>query len=162
VTREFQTPYGVDIVEMRDEKLIYIMDVGGPHTFRTIYLDGRPHPANITPSAYGHSVGRWEGDTLIVETVGFNEKFWLDRVGSPHTDKMKVTEKFTRTNMTTMRYEYTVDDPATYTKPWTAVSNFSFRPNEELFEYICQDNNQGAELMVGAGESIDRSSKIVP
>ncbi|HTG73361.1 MAG TPA: hypothetical protein VMB70_06310, partial [Terriglobia bacterium] len=91
-----------------------------------------------------------------------SEKFWLDRAGSPHTEKMHVTEKFTRTNMTTMQYEYTVDDPYTYTAPWTRVATITFRPGQELFEYICQDNNLGGELMVGGGEFVDRSSRIVP
>ncbi len=162
VVRQFQTPYGVDIVDIPETKVIYLMDVGGPHTVRTIYLDGREHPKDFVPTGYGHSVGRWEGDTLIVDTVGFSEKFWLDRAGSPHTEKMRVTEKFTRTNMTTMQYEYTVDDPYAYTAPWTRVATISFRPGQELFEYICQDNNLGGELMVGGGEFVDRSSRIVP
>jgi hypothetical protein len=162
VVRQFQTPYGVDIVELPEQKVIYIMDVGGPHTFRTIYMDGREHPKDYIPTAYGHSVGRWEGDTLVVDTVGFNEKFWIDRVGSPHTEKMQVVEKFTRTSMTAMRHEYTVTDPMTYTASWTAASDMRFAPGDELFEYICQDNNFGAELMVGAGTSVDRSSTIVP
>jgi len=162
VVREFQTPYGVDIVDIPETKVIYLMDVGGPHTVRTIYLDGREHPKDFVPTGYGHSVGRWEGDTLIVDTVGFSEKFWLDRAGSPHTEKMRVTEKFTRTNMTTMQYEYTVDDPYTYTAPWSRVATITFRPGQELFEYICQDNNLGGELMVGGGEFVDRSSRIVP
>jgi hypothetical protein len=162
VVREFQTPYGVDIVDIPETKVIYLMDVGGPHTVRTIYLDGREHPKDFVPTGYGHSVGRWEGDTLVVDTVGFSEKFWLDRAGSPHTEKMRVTEKFTRTNMTTMTYEYTVDDPYTYTAPWSRVATITFRPGQELFEYICQDNNLGGELMVGGGEFVDRSSRIVP
>ena len=162
VVREFQTPYGVDFVDIPDSKVIYIMDVGGPHTFRTIYMDGRAHPKDLLPTAYGHSVGKWEGDTLVIDTVGFNEKFWLDRAGSPHTDRMHLTEKFTRTNKTALRYEYIVDDPAAYTATWSRVANFAYRSPDELFEYICQDNNLGSELMVGGGESVDRSSKIVP
>jgi hypothetical protein len=162
VVREFQTPYGVDILDDPDSKVIYLFDVGGPHTFRTIYMDGRQHPADFTPNAYGHSVGHWEGDTLVVDTVGFNEKFWLDRAGSPHTSQMHVTEKFTRTSLTSMNYEYTVDDPGAYTAPWSRVANIAYRPGQELFEYICQDNNLGSELMVGGGESVDRSSRIVP
>ena len=162
VVRQFQTPYGVDIVDIPETKRIYIMDVGGPHTIRTIFMDGRPHPKDLVPSYYGHSVGRWEGDTLVVDTVGYNERFWLDRAGSPHTEKMRVTEKFTRTSLTAMRYEYIVDDPNAYTAPWTKVANIAFRPGQELFEYICQDNNLGSELMVGGGEFVDRSSHIIP
>jgi hypothetical protein len=162
VVRQFQTPYGVDIVDIPETKLIYILDVGGPHTVRTIYMDGREHPKDFVPTGYGHSVGRWEGDTLVVDTVGFSEKFWLDRAGSPHTSKMHVTEKFTRTNLTTMQYEYTIDDPDAYSAPWARVATITFRPGQELFEYICQDNNLGSELMVGGGEFVDRSSRIIP
>jgi hypothetical protein len=162
VVRQFQTPYGVDIVDIPETRIIYLFDVGGPHTVRMIYMDGRPHPAKLEPSYYGHSIGKWEGDTLVVDTVGFNERFWLDRAGSPHTEKMHVTEKFTRTSLNAMRYEYTVDDPYAYSAPWTKVANMQFRAGQELFEYICQDNNLGSELMVGGGEHVDRSSPIVP
>src|SRR5207253_1061380 len=86
--RQFLTPYGVEFVTNTVEQRIFIFDIGGPHTFRTIFMDGRPHPKNLVASYYGHSTGRWEGDTLIVDTVGFNESFWLDRYGYPHTDKL--------------------------------------------------------------------------
>jgi hypothetical protein len=166
--RQFQTPYGVDFLELPEQKLVYILDVGGPHTFRTIYTDGRPHPKDLTPSYYGHSVGTWDGDTFVVDTVGYNEKFWLDRGDSPntgfvHTEQLRTIERFTRTAYNTMRYEVTIDDPGAYTKTWTANNyNISLQPAEELFEYICQDNNFGSELMVGSSESVDRTSPIVP
>ena len=89
VARQFITPYGVEIVEVRDVKRVFVFDIGGPHTYRTIYMDGRSHPDPLTPRYYGHSIGRWDGDTLIVDTVGFNEGFWLDRRGTPHTDKLR-------------------------------------------------------------------------
>jgi hypothetical protein len=162
VVRQFQTPYGVDILDIPETKRIYITDVGGPHTVKIIYMDGRPHPKDLIPSYYGHSVGKWEGDTLVVETVGYNEKFWLDRAGTPHTEKMRTIEKFTRTSLTAMRYEYIVEDPNAYTASWSRVANIAFRPGQELFEYICQDNNLGSELMVGGGEFVDRSSHIIP
>src|SRR5262245_22548337 len=80
-SRQFVTPYGTEIVESPEIKRIYIFDIGGPHTYRIIYMDGQPHPKDLVPSYYGHSVGHWEGDTLVVDTVGFNEKFWMDRAG---------------------------------------------------------------------------------
>jgi len=168
--RQFQTPYGVDIVELPEQKVIYIMDVGGPHTFRTIYMDGRPHPQDLDSvrSYYGHSIGSWDGDTLVIDTVAYNDRFWLDRgdtatSGFVHTPKLHTIERLTRTNMTTIRYEVTIDDPGAYTKTWTANPyNITLQQQEELFEYICQDNNFGSELMVGSSESIDRSSRIVP
>ena len=86
--RQFLTPYGVEIVDLPELQRVYIFDIGGPHTYRTIYTDGRTHPANLQPAYYGHSIGWWEGDTLVVDTVGFNEGFWMDRRGSPHTEKL--------------------------------------------------------------------------
>jgi hypothetical protein len=170
--RQFQTPYGVDILEMPEQKVIYIMDVGGPHTYRTIYMDGRAHPTGAeldkVRSFYGHSTGKWVGDTLEIDTVGYNDKFWIDRgdsanTGFVHTPQLHTIEKLTRTNMNTIRYELTIDDPAAYTKVWSANPyTVTLQAQEELFEYICQDNNQGATLMVGTGESVDRSSVIVP
>ena len=111
VARVFLTPYGVEITEFAELQRVYIFDIGGPHTFRTIYLDGRAHPKKVTPTYYGHSIGWWEGDTLVIDTVGFNESFWLDRGGLPNTDQMRTVERLTRTSLTTLRYELTVDDP---------------------------------------------------
>jgi len=83
--RQFLTPYGVEFVELQDLQQIIIFDIGGPHTFRIIYMDGREHPQDWQHTYYGHSVGRWEGNTLVVDSVGFTEQFWLDRRGMPHT-----------------------------------------------------------------------------
>ena len=160
-SRQFLTPYGVEIVDMPDLQRVYIMDIGGPHTFRTIYIDGK-HPADLTPSYYGHSTGRWEGDTLVVDTVGLNERMWIDRGQAPHTEKLHLIEKFTRTDMNSMTYEITVDDPGAYTDTWSRTSQMRFNANSELFEYICQDNNFAPELLVGTGESVDRHSLIIP
>ena len=160
--RQFLTPYGVEILEMPSLRQIFIMDLGGPHTYRVIHMDGRPHPKDLLPDYYGHSIGRWEGDTLVIDTVGFNEKFWMDRQGTPHTAKLRMTEKLTRTDYNTIKYEMTVDDPGAYTVPWTSGFNLRFVPNSELFEYVCQDNNYAADLMVGSQEFVDRTSTIVP
>jgi hypothetical protein len=162
VARQFLTPYGVEFVELTELQRIYIFDVGGPHTYRTIYMDGRTHPANATPTYYGHSVGWWEGDTLLVDTVGFNESFWLDRRGLPHTDKLHTIERFTRTDSNTIKYEATIDDPGAYTKPWTGTFNLRWEGGTELFEYVCQQANYATELMVGQFETVDRTSSIVP
>jgi hypothetical protein len=160
--REFLTPYGVEFVELPELKVAYIFDIGGPHTYRTIYMDGRKHPANVTPSFYGHSIGWWEGDTMVVDTVGFNEDFWIDRGQIPHTTQLHLIEKFTRTKLDTMAYELTVDDPGAYTQPFTGKSNLRWEAGTELFEYICQQENYAFTLMVGEGTSVDRSSAFVP
>jgi len=161
-SRQFATPYGVEIVELPDIQRVFILDNGGPHTFRTIYTDGRAHPTNLTPSYYGHSIGKWEGDTFVVDTIGFNDKMWIDRGQAPHTEKLHLIEKFTRTDTNSMTYEVTVDDPLAYTATWSRTSAMRFAANSELFEYICQDNNQAHTLMVGTSEHVDRTSVIVP
>ena len=162
VSRQFLTPYGVEFVDLPEMQRIYIFDIGGPHTYRTIFMDQKTHPANLPPSYYGHSIGRWEGDTLIVDTTGFNESFWLDRRGSPHTEQLKTVERFTRTDSATIKYELTVDDPGAYTKPWTSGFNLRWEAGTELFEYVCQQGNYAPELMVGVNKSVDRTSVIVP
>ena len=159
--RQFLTPYGVEFLESSEERRIYIMDIGGPHTFRVIYMDGRAHPKNPEPSYYGHSTGRWEGDTLVVDSVGFNEGFWFSR-GIPHTDRLHMIERFTRTDSNTMKYEVTIDDTGAYTQTWSSGFVLRWDQGQELFEYICQDNNFASELMVGSQTSVDRSTPIVP
>src|SRR5262245_183636 len=160
--RQFVTPYGTEIVEMPELQKIFIFDIGGPHTFRVIYTDGKPHPKDLTPSYYGDSRGHWEGDTLVVDTVGFNEAFWMDRAGSPHTEKLRFIEKFTRTDYDTMKYEVTVDDPGAYTAPWSNSFQMRWNGTQELFEYVCQDNNFAPVLLVGQEEKVDRTSVIIP
>ena len=160
--RQWLTPYGAEFLELPELKLAYIFDIGGPHTYRTIYLDGRTHPANLAPSYYGHSIGWWEGDTLVVDTIGFNEGFWIDRGQLPHTDQLHLLEKYTRTSLGSMRYEVTIDDPGAYTKRFTGTSNLRWEDGTELFEYMCQQANQAYTLMVGEGTSVDRTTLIVP
>jgi hypothetical protein len=160
--RQWLTPYGAEFIELADEKVAYIFDIGGPHTYRTIYMDGRTHPKNVAPSYYGHSIGWWDGDTLVVDTVGFNEGFWIDRGQLPHTEKLHMVEKYTRTALDAMRYELTIDDPGAYTAPFTGTSNLRWENGTELFEYVCQQQNQAHTLMVGAGTSVDRTTLIVP
>jgi hypothetical protein len=160
--RQFLTPYGTEIVELPELQRIYIFDVGGPHTFRTIYMDGRSHPKDLTPTYYGHSIGWWEGDTLVVDSVGFNESFWWDRRGVPHTEKLHFMERFTRTDNNNIRYEFTVDDPNVYTKPWGGTLGIRASFGTELFEYVCQQANYAHELMVGEAKSVSRSTPIVP
>jgi hypothetical protein len=160
--RQWLTPYGAEFLELPEQKVAYIFDIGGPHTFRTIFMDGRKHPQGLTPTYYGHSTGWWEGDTLVVDTVGFNERFWIDRGQIPHTEQLHLIEKYTRTALDTMKYELTVDDPGAYTAPFTGTSTLRWQDGTELFEYICQQANQAPTLMVGDGTSVDRTSPIVP
>ena len=116
---------------------------------RQIFTDGRPLPGkDAEPWWYGYSVGRWEGDTLVVETTGFIENIWLDVRGSPLTSAGKVTERFRRTNYGNLEIEITIDDPKAYTKPWTVKVNQRAYPDTELIEFICEDRD--ATHYVGA------------
>jgi hypothetical protein len=161
--RQFITPYGVEFVELPELKRIYIFDIGGPHTYRTVYMDGRSHPEHLEPTFYGHSVGWWDGDTLVIDTVGYNEEFWMDRRGVPHTDRLHTIERFTRTNHDTVSYEMTVDDPGAYTKPWNAKFNLRWENGTELYEYVCQEDNIAAEDMASLKEHEDTvNPKIYP
>ena len=160
--RQWLTPYGAEFLELPEAKVAYIFDIGGPHTYRTIYMDGRKHPETLTPSFYGHSIGTWEGDTLVVDTVGFNEGFWIDRGQLPHTSQLHLIEKYTRSALDTMKYELTIDDPGAYTSTFTGVSNLRWENGTELFEYVCQQENYAPTLMVGEGTKVDRTSPIVP
>ncbi len=162
VAREFQTPYGVEFVELTEQKKIIIFDIGGPHTFRTIYMDGRSHPSNGPRTAYGHSIGWWDGDTLVSDSTNFHEGFWLDRKGLPHTERLHTVERWTRKDSATMEYSLTVDDPGAYTEPWTTSVVLSWEPNTELFEYVCQQQNYAHELMVGEMKSVNRTTVVVP
>lgn len=162
-SRQFLTPYGVEFVELAEIDKLFIYDIGGPHTYRTVYMDGREHPADFEPTNYGHSVGRWEGDTLVVDSVGYNTEFWFDRRGLPHTEQLHTTEYFTRVDANTIEYKIVVDDPGAYTAPYEGGFNLRWNEGVELFEYICQQANYADELMVGGeATSVDRSSPIVP
>ena len=125
-------------------------------------MDGRSHPSHLLPSYYGHSIGWWEGDTLVIDTVGFNEGFWLDRMGAPHTERLHTVERLTRTDAASLQYEMTIDDPAVYTAPWKARFDMRWEQGTELFEYICQEANYAHDLMVGTLQSVDRSAPIIP
>jgi hypothetical protein len=117
--------------------------------YRQVFMDGRPHPADPNPAWQGYSIGRWEGDTLVVETTGFNGLAWLDMSGHPATDALRVTERFTRRDFGHMDLRITIDDPKAYTRPWTVSADVRLLPDDELIEHICQENNRDLAHMVG-------------
>jgi hypothetical protein len=161
--REFVTPYGIEILDLPELKRIYIIDLGGPHTFRTIFMDGRQHPTgrDLVPSYYGHSIGHWEGDTLVIDTVGVNEKSWMNRDGIPHTDRLHLIERVTRTDHNTLRYDVTIDDTGAFTATWKSGFSMGWSAGVEVFEYICQDNNLAPETM-GGEVAEHRTSIVIP
>jgi len=142
--RLMATPYPAEILQLPEQKRIVMIFEGATHTWREIYMDGRPHPTGdaLNPTYMGHSVGHWEGDTLVVDVVGFNENTLLDYFGHPHTDKLHVVERYTRPNKETLHYEAMIDDPGAYTKPFTEAWDIRWNPTGELSEYICQENNR--------------------
>jgi hypothetical protein len=116
--------------------------------YRQIFLDGRPLPKPTQPAYLGYSVGRWEGETLVVETTGFNDVGWLDDGGHPQTEALHVTERFRRRDFGHMDLQLTIDDPKAYTKPWGPTLRLNFQPDDELMESICE-NEKDVPHMVG-------------
>ena len=155
--RQFQTPNGFEFLEQPENKRIAIIFGGGPRSWRMIYLDGRALPVDDEdriPTYFGYSAGAWQGDTLVVESEGYNEKFWFHRGGLPHTDALHLTERFTRPDYDTLKYEVTVNDPKAYTKPWNGgftvpwtYTNWDGTPGGEMHEYLCQDNERDWERL---------------
>jgi hypothetical protein len=121
-------------------------------TFRQIFTDGRPLPKDPEPSWNGYSVGRWEGDTLVVQSNGFRDGAWIDRWGSPMTDAARVTERFRRGTYGKVEVEVTVDDPKAYLRPWTTTLTQVLAPDTELLDYHCIDNEKDAGRLVGKGK----------
>jgi hypothetical protein len=160
--RAFQTAYGVELLNLPGTGRIYLLQTGGAHSFRVIYTDGRSHPSAVEPSYFGHSIGWWDGDTLVIDTVGFNETAWLERWGMPHTSRLRTVERVTRTDFNTLNYEITVDDPGAYTAPWTSGYIKRWNPGIEPFEYVCQENNYGPQLMIGVTGGDVRTSTVIP
>ena len=115
---------------------------------RNIFTDGRALPANDPqPWWFGYSIGKYEGDTLVVETIGLRDEGWLDVQGAPFTSGAKITEKFRRPKYGRIEIDVTIDDPKAYTKPWTVRVNWRLGEDEDLIEFICQENNRDPEHM---------------
>jgi hypothetical protein len=110
--------------------------------FNIVYLDGRGHPKDLDDTWFGHSVGTWDGDTLVVDTIGFNGKTRLDTIGHPHSDKLHVIQRLKLADYEHMDYEVTIDDPVAYTRPWKNNRIYTrMKPGEEIIEYSCEENN---------------------
>jgi hypothetical protein len=116
--------------------------------YRQIFTDGRALPVDPNPAWFGYSIGKWEGDTFVVETAGFNDGSWLDNGGHPHTDALHLTERFRRRNFGNMELEVTVDDPKAYPKPWKSTSvHFILLPDTELIEHLCENEKDAPHLL---------------
>lgn len=143
--RQYQSRLGLQLIEDRERERIFVLLGSGNRNFRIIHLDDRDQVGQVggdddNPLYYGRSVGEWDGNTLVVSTVGFNEDFWFTNGGLPHTNRLSLTERFTRTDFDTLRYEVTIDDPGAYTRPWSASWELSWVGGEALPTHICQEN----------------------
>jgi hypothetical protein len=130
---------------------------------RQVFLDGRPLPKDPNPTWMGYSTGRFEGDTLVVETAGFNDRTWLDITGHPHTEALHVTERYRRLNTGQMKVEMTFDDAKTYSRPWTIQVDAMLVPDTELLEFVCNENEKSSQRYTGdASDAKARAVKLAP
>jgi hypothetical protein len=114
--------------------------------FRQVFTDGRAFPAEQTPTWWGYSVGRWEGDTLVVEATGFNDRTWLDLSGTPHSDAFHLTERYRRLDFGHLEIQFTFEDAKYYTRPWSATVRFELVADSELIEYVCENEKDVVHL----------------
>ena len=146
--RQFQSANGFQFIEQRELDRILVLLGGGNRNWRAIYLDGRPQvqPEEAVRTFYGTSVGRWEDDeVLVVESVGYNERFWFAGGGLPHTESLHLTERYSRPDHDTLSYEVTIDDPGAYTRPWTARLTARWVADREIDEFFCEENAEGTQ-----------------
>jgi hypothetical protein len=142
------SPYPWRIVQTPTH--IFILFEGNIHSYRQIFMDGRGHPDDLDPTWYGHSIGRFEGKTLVVDTVGFNDRFWFDFKGHPHTERLHIVERYTFDGTGKLVNQITIDDTGAYEKPFQVTFTAERAPaGFELMEYICQENNQDVSHLQG-------------
>ena len=130
-------PLPYKIVQRQDT--IALLWEGSTHSYRRFFLDGRAHNLDLEPETWtGQSIGKWDGDALVVDTIGFNDKTWLDSTGKPHSSDMHLTERYRRPDLGHLNVDLTIEDPKALTKPYSFTRTFTLAPNMELQEYVCQ------------------------
>jgi hypothetical protein len=130
--------------------LVALLYESGTGRYRQIYMDGRKLPEDPIPTWLGYSVGHWEGDTLVVESAGFNDRTWLDRVGHPHSEKLRVTERFRRIDFGHMQFQITYEDPEMLTKPLSASLTMNYVADNDMLENVCSEGNVDRAHLVGS------------
>ena len=134
VVRIEALPYKI----VQTPKLVVLLSEGNTHSYRRFFLDGRPHNLEIEPNSWnGNSIGHWEGDTLVVDTVGFNDATWLDSTGKPHSEELHVIERYRRPDLGHLAIEYTLEDPQAFSKPYTFSRTLTLVTGRDLHEYFC-------------------------
>ena len=138
VVRVTNLPYKI----VQTEKLVVILSEGNTHSFRRVFLDGRAHNLDLEPESWtGDSTGKWEGDVLVVDTIGFNDRTWLDGTGKPHSEAMHVVERYRRVSPTRLEVQYAVEDAKAFTKPFNFTRTFELVTNRDLQEQFCTHLN---------------------
>jgi hypothetical protein len=150
VPRSTAVPYPFKILTTHHNIVVVLYEA--VHAYRQIFTDGRPLPKDPNPNWMGYSVGRWDGDTFVVESAGFNDNVWLDNNGHPAGEALRVTERFRRKDFGNMDVEITIDDPKTYTKPWNVTLPLVFQADTEMLEYICPENERDYDRLQGRGQ----------
>jgi hypothetical protein len=121
-------------------KMVILLSEGNTHSYRRFFLDGRAHSLDLDPNSWtGDSIGKWDGDTLVVDTVGFNDKTWLDSTGKPHSDELYVIDRYRRPDLGHLNVDTTLEDPKAFTKPYTFSRVYTLAQGWELQEYVCQE-----------------------
>ena len=146
VPAAWMQPAPIKIVQNRDVTFVLYENRG---MFRQIFTDGRALPKDPNPSWMGYSIGRWENDVFVVETLGFNDKTWLDGVGLPHGERLRLTERLRRRDFGHLDLEVTIDDEEFYEKPWTIKVVLELAPDTELLEDVCLENERSYQHMIG-------------
>ena len=137
VPRIYLQPFPMEIIQTPG-RVIEFFEFN--HFVRQIWTDGRPHNTALGQTWMGDSIGKWEGDTLVVDTIGFNDKTWVDRAGHPHSDQLHVTERMRRADPQTLVINISIEDPKAYTKPWGGEMRFQLHPKWNINEMVCEDN----------------------
>lgn len=140
-------PYPWRIVQSPD--IAFFLFEGNIHSYRQIFMDGRSHSKDPNPTWYGESIGKWEGNTLVIDTTAFNDRFWFDFAGHPHSDRLHTIERYRRPDLGHLEWETTIDDPGAYTKSFTLHGHATLQAKSDLMEYICQENNKDVEHILG-------------
>ncbi|MBV8841978.1 MAG: hypothetical protein JO307_04120 [Bryobacterales bacterium] len=151
-------PFPIKIIQTRD--LVVILHEYDT-IFRQIFTDGRALPENANPTWMGYSIGRWDGDTLVVTTAGYNDRSTIDLAGHPHTEALQMTERFHRRDVGHLDVQITLDDPKAYTKPWTLPMEFALVPDEDLMEYVCENERDAKHLVGKSGEEFRISPDVL-
>jgi hypothetical protein len=138
-----------------------IVVLGEDLSYRQIFLDGRPLPKDPSPSFMGYSVGRWEGDTLVVETIGFKDRTWLDWAGHPHSEKLHLTERWRRLDFGRMEIQETFTDPDVYSQPFNVKVTGTLVPDTDLLEYVCAENERDRPKLIGTSTEVKKQFPAV-